>query len=77
MMIRARTFFFVALLIAVASAFLPPAHKARSMASSSSTALEERRWNFNEGQSPWGMKQNAEIWNGRFAQVRIYMREKY
>lgn len=32
--------------------------------------LSERRWNFNEGQEPWGMKKNAEIWNGRVAQVR-------
>jgi hypothetical protein len=32
--------------------------------------LYERRWNFNEGQSPWGLKRNAEIWNGRVAQVR-------
>jgi hypothetical protein len=36
----------------------------------SATALSERRWNFNEGQSPWGMKINAETWNGRVAQVR-------
>jgi hypothetical protein len=32
--------------------------------------LSERRWNFNDGQAPWGMKKNAEIWNGRVAQVR-------
>ena len=37
----------------------------------SSTSLSERRWNFNEGQSPWGLKKNAEIWNGRLAQVSI------
>lgn len=37
--------------------------------SSSSTQLFERKWNFNEGQSPWGMKTNAETWNGRVAQV--------
>eukprot|EP00536_Pseudo-nitzschia_multiseries_P001552 jgi/Psemu1/322122/estExt_fgenesh1_pg.C_190077 len=37
--------------------------------SSSSTQLAERQWNFNEGQSPWGMKLNAETWNGRVAQV--------
>ncbi len=37
----------------------------------SSVALQERRWNFNDGQSPWGMKKNAEIWNGRFAQVSL------
>ena len=36
---------------------------------SSTTRLSERKWNFNEGQSPWGMKKNAETWNGRVAQV--------
>ena len=36
---------------------------------SSSTALLERRWNFNEGRGPWGFKKNAEIWNGRMAQM--------
>eukprot|EP00531_Pseudo-nitzschia_arenysensis_P021207 CAMPEP_0116151568 /NCGR_PEP_ID=MMETSP0329-20121206/20168_1 /TAXON_ID=697910 /ORGANISM="Pseudo-nitzschia arenysensis, Strain B593" /LENGTH=140 /DNA_ID=CAMNT_0003648193 /DNA_START=65 /DNA_END=487 /DNA_ORIENTATION=- len=35
----------------------------------SSTQLFERQWNFNEGQSPWGMKTNAETWNGRVAQI--------
>lgn len=39
--------------------------------------LQERRWNFNEGQSPWGMKKNAEIWNGRFAQVRFLSRQDH
>ena len=37
------------------------------------TALSERKWNFNEGQGPWGLKKNAEIWNGRVAQVRSTM----
>jgi len=37
----------------------------------SSTRLLERKWNFNEGQSPWGMKKNAETWNGRVAQVCV------
>ena len=37
---------------------------------SSTTMLNERQWNFNEGQGPWGVKKNAEIWNGRVAQVR-------
>mmetsp|Transcript_6823 Transcript_6823/g.15588 ORF Transcript_6823/g.15588 Transcript_6823/m.15588 type:complete len:145 (-) Transcript_6823:77-511(-) len=37
--------------------------------SSSSTALSERQWNFNNGRSPWGLKKNAEIWNGRLAQM--------
>ena len=36
----------------------------------SRVALNERQWNFNEtGRSPWGMKKNAEIWNGRMAQM--------
>lgn len=33
------------------------------------TVLMERRWNFNEAREPWGMKKNAEIWNGRVAQM--------
>lgn len=37
--------------------------------SSSSTALFERQWNFNQGRGPWGLKKNAEIWNGRVAQM--------
>lgn len=28
-----------------------------------------RQWNFNEGRGPFGLKKNAEIWNGRFAQM--------
>ena len=44
---------------------------AKNTLSKSSTALQERRWNFNEGQGPWGLKKNAEIWNGRMAQVRL------
>ena len=35
----------------------------------SSTALSERQWNFNGGRSLWGLKKNAEIWNGRVAQM--------
>lgn len=36
----------------------------------SSLVLNERQWNFNEvGKSPWGLKNNAEIWNGRVAQM--------
>ena len=35
----------------------------------SNSALSERRWNFNDGQAPWGLKKNAEIWNGRVSQV--------
>jgi hypothetical protein len=34
---------------------------------------EDRTWNFNDGQSPFGFKKNAEIWNGRLAQVCVYI----
>lgn len=37
------------------------------------TSLMERRWNFNEGQAPWGMKKNAETWNGRVAQMAFVL----
>mmetsp|Transcript_11872 Transcript_11872/g.21940 ORF Transcript_11872/g.21940 Transcript_11872/m.21940 type:complete len:148 (-) Transcript_11872:256-699(-) len=37
--------------------------------STSTTALSERQWNFNKGRAPWGLKNNAEIWNGRLAQM--------
>ena len=41
----------------------------KSPATISGTTLFDRRWNFNEGREPWGMKANAEIWNGRVAQM--------
>ena len=31
--------------------------------------MNERQWNFNNGREPWGLKKNAEIWNGRVAQM--------
>lgn len=37
--------------------------------STTTTSLNERQWNFNEGRSPFGLKHNAEIWNGRVAQM--------
>merc|ERR1712157_78597 len=37
--------------------------------STSKTSLAGRQWNFNEGRGPWGFKKNAEIWNGRVAQM--------
>jgi hypothetical protein len=80
--IRRMLIAFFAVVVALASttqAFAPTSGKAvtqqRSISRSSpvvgdsSTQLSERRWNFNEGQSPWGMKANAETWNGRVAQV--------
>mmetsp|Transcript_33314 Transcript_33314/g.70029 ORF Transcript_33314/g.70029 Transcript_33314/m.70029 type:complete len:144 (+) Transcript_33314:94-525(+) len=47
---------------------LPPTSPT-SIATGSSTALSERQWNFNQGRGPWGLKKNAEIWNGRVAQM--------
>lgn len=68
------------LVLATCDAFCPPSratntavHSLKQQEASSlqntSTSLSERRWNFNEGQSPWGLKKNAEIWNGRMAQA--------
>jgi hypothetical protein len=39
------------------------------VAQQSTTSLSERQWNFNNGRSPFGLKKNAEIWNGRVAQM--------
>jgi hypothetical protein len=44
-------------------------HQRQFDARTSTTGLFERQWNFNEGQAPWGLKKNAELWNGRVAQV--------
>ena len=76
--------FLCVVLVGMASAFAPICAPASSQTSaagapsqvrvpqqqrSGSTLLQERRWNFNEGRGPWGMKKNAEIWNGRLAQM--------
>ena len=45
-------------------------------AQKTSSVLHERKWNFNDGQGPFGMKKNAEIWNGRLAQV-CHIHEMY
>mmetsp|Transcript_17835 Transcript_17835/g.36656 ORF Transcript_17835/g.36656 Transcript_17835/m.36656 type:complete len:140 (+) Transcript_17835:111-530(+) len=67
----------VVALASTASAFVPtssqvgttPFASSQVVPDISGTQLSERRWNFNEGQSPWGMKTNAETWNGRVAQI--------
>lgn len=58
-------------LVSSASAFAPPSRQTSSIRQQTSTTelAEGRRWNFNEGKAPWGLKRNAEIWNGRVAQV--------
>jgi len=59
----------------VAAAPTTPASQLRTANLSSgagrlgATALSERQWNFNRGRGPFGMKKNAEIWNGRAAQM--------
>jgi hypothetical protein len=76
------TFFFVILVQNVISsiAFVPtqksnlsnlssPTRSSEAKSLPRSTPLSERRWNFNEGRGPWGFKKNAEIWNGRAAQM--------
>jgi len=68
-------FLVVSVLVASTQAFCPPSKSLSSVRAAtspplSSTQLAERQWNFNEGRSPWGLKKNAEIWNGRLAQVR-------
>ena len=45
-------------------------HAPPSASSPPATALSMgRQWNFNNGRGPWGLKKNAEIWNGRVAQM--------
>ena len=69
--------FFVALFVSGVTAFVPttssPITNVRGATipqRECSLVLNERQWNFNEmGRSPWGMKKNAEIWNGRMAQM--------
>jgi hypothetical protein len=74
---------FLALLLLAApactTAFVPPSKSIVTQLPSStastpqpqftSTTLSERQWNFNNGRGPFGLKKNAEIWNGRVAQM--------
>mmetsp|Transcript_31248 Transcript_31248/g.47263 ORF Transcript_31248/g.47263 Transcript_31248/m.47263 type:complete len:130 (+) Transcript_31248:111-500(+) len=76
------TLVLLALVLASSSAFTAPVTKrSRIMENSLSTTTElaERRWNFNDQfQGPFGLKKNAEIWNGRVAQmafVTIFIQE--
>ena len=78
-MLRLRTLLLALFVMASATAFtMPPTttttRAAPTTQTTTTTALQEgRRWNFNEGQAPWGMKKNAEIWNGRVAQVGCWL----
>mmetsp|Transcript_26339 Transcript_26339/g.40253 ORF Transcript_26339/g.40253 Transcript_26339/m.40253 type:complete len:136 (-) Transcript_26339:354-761(-) len=68
----------VALLFASANAFVTPGASTTSISTASSKSVSPisstsldmgRQWNFNEGRGPFGLKKNAEIWNGRVAQM--------
>ncbi len=49
---------------------MPTASIPTTPITTTTTSLEMgRQWNFNEGRGPFGLKKNAEIWNGRFAQM--------
>mmetsp|Transcript_1981 Transcript_1981/g.1854 ORF Transcript_1981/g.1854 Transcript_1981/m.1854 type:complete len:132 (-) Transcript_1981:359-754(-) len=72
-----RCLIFVALFaVACVNGFVAPgsknvgAHSKVTIAGErSNSALMGRKWNFNNGRSPFGLKNNAEIWNGRVAQM--------
>ena len=76
-MISLRVLLLLALFLSQTTAFVPLTPRQPLAVSgaryhpTTGSALAERRWNFNEGQSPWGLKKNAEIWNGRVAQVSL------
>ena len=42
-----------------------------SLPSSATSTTLYRQWNFNNDSGPFGLKNNAEIWNGRVAQMAI------
>lgn len=74
------TLLVLSVVLAATDAFAPPSstksldvRKTASLSTATTTQLAERQWNFNEGRSPWGLKRNAEIWNGRLAQVRVVL----
>mmetsp|Transcript_1684 Transcript_1684/g.2503 ORF Transcript_1684/g.2503 Transcript_1684/m.2503 type:complete len:135 (-) Transcript_1684:323-727(-) len=76
-MIKPTLFALFAILLTSVNGFVTPRSNTHSLTSSpiaspitTSTSLDMgRQWNFNEGRGPFGLKQNAEIWNGRFAQM--------
>lgn len=60
--------------LSLVSSFVAPSTPRRVLVA----PLAERQWNFNDGQAPWGLKKNAEIWNGRVAQmafVAVFLQE--
>ena len=67
--------FGLVLLIPAALSFVTPTNTAtrQHLPTTTPRLYEGRRWNFNDGQGPWGLKKNAEIWNGRVAQVRALL----
>ncbi len=81
-MIKTTILAFLALVLISVNGFVTPSNNQRTNniinkpsssplapVTTSSTTLFERQWNFNEGRGPFGLKKNAEIWNGRVAQM--------
>lgn len=75
-MIKPTFFALLALLFTAINGFVTPASNSIARVASTpavlptTTSLEMgRQWNFNEGRGPFGLKKNAEIWNGRVAQM--------
>lgn len=75
-MIKPTFFALLALLFTAINGFVTPASNSIARVASTpavlptTTSLEMgRQWNFNEGRGPFGLKKNAEIWNGRAAQM--------
>ncbi len=78
-MIKTTILAFLALVLISVNGFVTPSNNQRTnniisakpspLAPVTSTSLFERQWNFNEGRGPFGLKKNAEIWNGRVAQM--------
>ena len=71
-------FLLLALVLCSVNAFVIPRTPVSLSQSAATTTLAEatstslnmgRQWNFNDRRGPFGMKNNAEIWNGRVAQM--------
>jgi hypothetical protein len=72
---RQSIFVLLALVLCSVNAFVTPRtpvslQPSTTVTDVTSTSLSmSRQWNFNAGRGPFGMKNNAEIWNGRVGQM--------
>lgn len=65
---KSKLFILLCLSLTTVFAFVHPLASTNHR-STTTTSLASRKWNFNEGQGPFGLKNNAEIWNGRVAMM--------